>query len=110
MFRSRGLTQLLSTSVLCLAACATSPDDGATATPDRDPAVTELAGKAGAPVTVEVNEAGSARVIAMTPRFPVPGHATDPAEVAKAFLAEHHDVLQLSPADASSFVVTRVDV
>jgi subtilisin-like proprotein convertase family protein len=110
MFRSRSLTQLLSATVLCLAACATGPDDSTTATPDRDPAVSALETKAGAPVTVQVNEAGIARVVATTPRFPIPGHATDPVEVAKAFLAEHHDVFQLSAADAASFVVTRVDV
>jgi len=93
-----------------LTACATGPDDGTTVTPDRDPAVSALELKAGAPVTVEINEAGIVRVVATTPRFPIPAHATDPVEVAKAFLAEHHDVFQLSAADAASFVVTRVDV
>jgi extracellular elastinolytic metalloproteinase len=110
MFRSRGLTQLLSASVLCFSACATGPDDSEQLAQDRDLAVEALQAKAGAPVVVEVNEAGTSRVIAMTPRFSVSARLTDPAAAAKAFLAEHHDVLQLSAADAASFVVTRVDV
>jgi extracellular elastinolytic metalloproteinase len=108
MFRNRSLTQFLSISALSLAACATS-DDGARSTADRDQAVQELQHQAGAPVALEVGDTGDARVLAMTPRFPVPGHATDPAVVAQDFLATHHAVFQLDAADATQFVVTRVD-
>ncbi|MBC7974844.1 MAG: M36 family metallopeptidase, partial [Myxococcales bacterium] len=58
---------------------------------------------------LEVADAGTARVLQVTPRFPVPGHATDPAVVAKAFLVAHHDAFQLDAADASQFVVAGVD-
>ncbi|HEX2690701.1 MAG TPA: M36 family metallopeptidase [Kofleriaceae bacterium] len=65
--------------------------------------------QAGAPVVLEVNEAGTARVLAMTPRFPIPGHATDPAVVAKDFLTANRGVFQLDAADAAQFAVTNVD-
>jgi len=109
MFRNPRLTQLLSASALWLAACATTGDDSAQPTDDRAKAITTLQRQAGAPVTVEVNELGTTRVLSMTARFPVPGHATDPAEAATNFLAAHHDVFQLDAADAASFVVARVD-
>jgi hypothetical protein len=110
MFRSRSLTKLLSASVLWLAACATSGTDlGGKPSDDRDLALETLQLKAGAPVTLEVNEAGTTRVLAMTPRFPLPGHATDPAVVATDFLATHHDVFRLDSTDASQFAITRVD-
>jgi len=108
MFRNRSLTQFLSISALSLAACATG-DDAARSTADRDQAVQELQHQAGAPVALEAGDTGDTRVLAMTPNFPVPGHATDPAGAAQDFLANHHDVFQLDAADATQFVVTRVD-
>jgi Fungalysin metallopeptidase (M36)/Proprotein convertase P-domain/Fungalysin/Thermolysin Propeptide Motif len=108
MIRNRSLTQLLSVSALSLAACATA-DDGARSATDRDQAVQELQRRAGAPVALEVGDAGDARVLAMTPGSSVPGHATDPAVAAQDFLATHHDVFQLDAADATQFAVTRVD-
>ncbi|HEX2689597.1 MAG TPA: extracellular metalloproteinase, partial [Kofleriaceae bacterium] len=77
---------------------------------DRDQALDVLQRQAGAPVKLELSEAGTARVLAMTPQFLVAGHVTDPTEAAKAFLATHHDVFQLSASDTSSFTVARVDV
>jgi extracellular elastinolytic metalloproteinase len=91
-----------------LAACATA-DEGARTATDRDEALQELQARAGAPVALEVGSTGDARVLAMTPRFPVPGHATDPAVVAKDFLATHHDAFQLDAAEATQFAVTNVD-
>jgi hypothetical protein len=76
MIRHHALLPLL--SALSLAACAMT-DDGAPSTTDRDPAVEALQRQTGAPVALQVSEAGYARVLAMTPGFPVPGHATDPA-------------------------------
>jgi subtilisin-like proprotein convertase family protein len=109
MIRARGLLQSLSVfGTLWLAACAT--DDNTRVTQDRDLALEVLRLEAGAPVTLEVNHAGTVRVLEMTSRFPVPGQATDPAEAAKGFLTEHHDVFQLTAAEASSFIVTRIDV
>jgi hypothetical protein len=104
------LTLWLSASALCLAACATGTnDEGDKATQDRELALEELQRQAGAPVALEVGETGDARVLAMTPRFSVPGHATDPAVAAKDFLASHHDVFQLDAAEATQFAVTNVD-
>ncbi|HEX7839872.1 MAG TPA: M36 family metallopeptidase [Kofleriaceae bacterium] len=91
-----------------MTAC-TSGTDAPQAALDRDQAVHELQRLSGAPVALEVGATGDARVLAMTPRFPVPGHAADPVAVAQNFLATHHDVLQLGAADASQFVVTGVD-
>src|SRR5262245_58176684 len=106
MIRHHTLLPLL--SALPLAACAMT-DDGAPPTTDRDPAVEALQRQTGAPVALQVSEAGYARVLAMTPGFPVPGHATDPALAATNFLAAHHAAFQLDAADAGQFVVTRVD-
>jgi Zn-dependent metalloprotease len=108
MIRNRRLTQLLSISALSLAACATG-DDGDRSAADRDQAVQELQRQAGAPVALEVGATGEARVLAMTPRFAVPGHASDPAVVAQDFLATHRAVFQLDAAEATQFVITRVD-
>jgi hypothetical protein len=110
MFRNSRLTQLLSASALWLTACATAGDDSSKPTDDRAEALETLQQQAGAPVTLEVNELGATHVVSMTPRFPVPGHATDPAEAATNFLLTHHGLFQLDAADAASFVVTRVDV
>jgi extracellular elastinolytic metalloproteinase len=93
---------------LSLAACTGATDASKTAV-DRDQAVAELQQTAGAPIALETGVTGDLRVLAMTPRFPVPGHATDPVVVAQDFLATHHDLFQLDAADASEFVVTRVD-
>src|SRR5512140_576931 len=110
MFRSHSLTPWLYAAALGLAACAPGgTEDGVKVTQDREQALAALQRQAGAPVTLEVGATGDARVLAMTPRFPVPGHASDPAVVAQDFLAAHHDVFQLDAEDASQFVVTRVD-
>jgi hypothetical protein len=101
MIRNRYLPQLLSIFALSLAACATADED-ARSTADRDQAVRELQHQAGAPVALEVGATGEARVLAMTPRFPVPGHASDPAVVAQDFVATHHAVFQLDAAEATS--------
>src|SRR5262249_38439576 len=63
---------------------------------------------AGAPISMELNEAGVTRIVSMTPRFPVSGHATDPALAATNFLAAYHDVFQLDRSDLSSFTVVGV--
>jgi len=101
-------TTIFSISTLSLAACTGATDASKTAV-DRDQAVAELQQTAGAPIALETGVTGDLRVLAMTPRFPVPGHATDPVVVAQDFLATHHDLFQLDAADASEFVVTRVD-
>ena len=110
MFRSRSLTQLLSASALGLTACATGLTDSDTQIDtERDAAIETLQLKAGAPIALEVNEAGTARVLAPTPRFPIPGHATDPVVAAKDFVVENRSVFQLDAADATQFAVTSVD-
>jgi len=110
MFRSCRLTPWLQASALGLAACATSgPDDRVKLAQDRELALAALQRQAGAPITLEVGPTGDARVLAMPPRAPVPGHATDPAVVAQDFLAAHHDLFQLDATDATQFVVARVD-
>jgi len=93
---------------LSLAACATT-DDGARSASDRDQALQELQRRAGAPIALEVGDTGDVRVLAMTPGFAVPGHASDPAVAAMDFLIAHHAVFQLDATDASQFAVTRVD-
>ncbi|HEX7835812.1 MAG TPA: M36 family metallopeptidase [Kofleriaceae bacterium] len=86
--------------------CATHED---TQSAERDQAIQALQQKAGAPVTVEANEAGTTRVIATTPGFPVPSRVADPAQAAAAFVTAHHDAFQLTEGDAASFVTTGVD-
>src|ERR1041384_1377183 len=108
MIRTPQLTRLLSASLLCIAACATVGDDGTRS--DRDAAIEALHHQAGAPVALETSALGTTRIIAATPGFPIPGHATAPAEAAVGFLTSNHDAFQLDAADAASFVVTRVDV
>jgi subtilisin-like proprotein convertase family protein/Zn-dependent metalloprotease len=98
---------LLSASLVGFAACAT--DEAVKASDDRDLALETLQLQAGAPVSLETTEAGLARVLTTTPRFAIPGHATDPAVVARDFLAANHGVFQLSAADATQFAVTNVD-
>jgi extracellular elastinolytic metalloproteinase len=110
MTRHCSLTLLLSGSALSFAACATgATDDGGKLDSDRDLAIEALQLQAGAPVALETSEAGLARVLAMTPRFPIPGHATDSAVAAQDFLATHRGVFQLSAADATQFAATSVD-
>lgn len=109
MFRNARLIRLLAALSLSVTACATAIDDGDAPANERDKALDLLQRTSGAPVTMELNEAGLTRVVAMTPRFPVPTHATDVAQAATGFLASHHDLFQLDAADAASFVVTRVD-
>jgi hypothetical protein len=109
MFRSLTLTKLLTGSAIWLAACATSGTNDTQADRERDLALESLQVKAGAPVAVEVNEAGFTRVLAATPRFPIPGHATDPAVVAQDFIAANHGAFQLAAAEATQFAVANVD-
>jgi extracellular elastinolytic metalloproteinase len=110
MTRNRSLTLWLSGSALWMAACATgATTDDTKVDSERDLAIEALQLQAGAPVSLETNEAGIARVLAMTPRFPIPGHATDPAVVAQDFVTSHRGVFQLSASDATQFAVTSVD-
>ncbi|TMQ07964.1 MAG: hypothetical protein E6J90_41810 [Deltaproteobacteria bacterium] len=109
MIRTPSLTLLLSGSALWLTGCALASDDGGTRNQDRATALGILQDRAGSTVTLETNEIGTTRIVAMTPRFPVPTHASDPVEAATEFLAEHHAVFQLDAADAASFVATRFD-
>ena len=110
MLRSCSVTRILVASALWFTACTTGTGRGDDIAHDRDLALDALQRTAGAPVTLEINEAGTARVLTMSPQFAVASHATDPAEAAQRFLAEHHDLFQLSADDAASFIVTRVDV
>jgi hypothetical protein len=91
-----------------LIACTTTTD-ATQAASARDQAAAALQHLTGAPVALEVGVTGDLRVLAMTPQFSVPGHATDPALAATDFLTTHHSVLQLDAGDASQFVITRVD-
>jgi extracellular elastinolytic metalloproteinase len=113
MSRHCSLTKLLFGSGVLLAGCATRAGDSTGVDGARDPGreqgIESLQLKAGAPVSLELNEAGLGRVLAMTPRFPVPGHATDPAAAALGFLAANHSVFQLDAVDASQFSVANVD-
>jgi len=98
---------LLLASAFSLAACAAG-DEPTQSSPERDHAIATLQQLTGAPVTVEVNEAGATRVIQLA--APVQARSTDPATAAAQFLANNHDLLQLSASDAASFVTTGVDV
>lgn len=109
MYRSHSLAPWLYTCALWLSACAAGSTDDSVAG-ERDRALAAIQRQAGAPVTLEVGATGDARVLAMSPRFPVPGHASDPAVVASDFLAAHHDAFQLDAADATQLAVTRVDI
>ena len=86
------------------------PDEETQRGADRDQAIQALQARTGAPVTVELNEAGTTRVLAMTPRFPVATRMTDPAQAAAAFVTTHHDVFRLAQSDAASFLATGFDV
>jgi len=114
MIRNRTFTQmLLSAAAVCFAACASGAyDDQKQDDADgaREGAVETLSLRAGAPVTVEINEAGVTRVIQTSPRSSLATHATDPVAAAKAFLVENAAVFKLSPDEAASFVVGRVDL
>jgi len=109
MIRNARVIQLLAASTLSVTACATAVDDGDAPANERDKALELLQRNSGAPVAMELNEAGVTRIVAMTPRFPVATHATDVAQAATSFLASHHDLFQLDATDAASFAVTRVD-
>src|SRR5882672_10261423 len=102
------LIPVLLASIFSFTSC-TGADDDAQRAADRDRAIQALQQRTGAPVAIEVNEAGTNRVVAMTPRFPAPTRIADPAQAAAAFVTTHHDVFQLSRSDAASFVVTGVD-
>ena len=109
MIRNARLIRLLAASTLSVTACATAIDDGDAPANARDKAFDLLQRTSGAPVSMELNEAGVTRIVAMTPRFPVATHATDVAQAATNFLAANHDLYQLDAADAKSFTITRVD-
>src|SRR3954468_6280356 len=109
MIRNARVIQLLAASTLSVTACATAVEDGDAPANERDSALDLLRRNSGAPVAMELNEAGVTRIVAMTPRFPVATHMTDVAQAATSFLASHHDVFQLDAPDASSFTITRVD-
>ncbi|HEX3480515.1 MAG TPA: extracellular metalloproteinase [Kofleriaceae bacterium] len=94
---------------MSITACATAVDDGDAPANARDKAFELLQRTSGAPVNMELNEAGVTRIVAMTPRFPVATHATDVAQAATNFLAAHHDLFELDATDATSFTITRVD-
>jgi hypothetical protein len=102
------LAQAFSLSALSLIAC-TTPTDATQTASARDQAAATLQRLTGASVALETGTTGDLRVLAMTPQFALPGHATDPVAAATSFLAAHHDLLQLDAGDASQFVVTRVD-
>jgi len=97
-------------SVLALSACAAA-DDSQPEELARERAVglARLRLETGAEVGVEVGETGATRVLAMSPRFPVPGVDVDPAAAAVRFLRDHHEVFQLDASEIESFSVTRVD-
>src|SRR4051812_15942331 len=109
MIRNARLIQLLAVSSLSVTACATAIDDGDAPANERDKAFELLQRDSGAPVAMELNEAGVTRIVAMTPRFPVATHMTDVAQAATRFLATHHDIFQIDAADVASFAVTGVD-
>jgi subtilisin-like proprotein convertase family protein/Zn-dependent metalloprotease len=110
MMRRGNATRLILASFLSLAACTTPDDDQPErAVPDRARALELLRLKAGAEVALQVGETGVTRVVAMTPRFPVPGNDSDPAAAAIFFLTEHHDAFQVDKSEVASFAVTRVD-
>jgi hypothetical protein len=94
------LAKLYCVTTLSLAGCGEIVDPAATTT-IRDREIREIQREAGAPVSIEIGEAGDTRILAMTPRFPVPGHAADPAIGARDFLVTHHDAFQLDAADAA---------
>ena len=109
MTPARTLTYLLLTSA-SLIGCAQPPTDDGDATQDRrDDAIDELADMSGAPVSLEISEAGATRVIAMTPGFPCPMAERDPVIAAQNFLNRHHDAFSLEADEAASFQVARVD-
>ena len=111
MIRNRLLLHVISASVLWTAGCATAVDDeGVTNDEPRGAVLEILQQKAGATVTVQVNELGTTRVVSMTPRFSVPARASDPAVAATDFVAAYHDVFQLDARDVADFVVAGVDV
>src|SRR5678815_351948 len=85
MIRNARLIQLLAVSSLSVTACATAIDDGDAPANERDKALQLLERSSGAPVAMELNEAGVNRIVAMTPRFPVPTHMTDVAQAATRF-------------------------
>jgi extracellular elastinolytic metalloproteinase len=103
------LTPWLFACAISLTACAGMASDNDELTARRDQALAVLQEKTGAPVTVEVNEAGTTRVVQLTPKFTAPTRAADPAIAAARFLGDNHDAFQISGEDAASFVATRVD-
>jgi hypothetical protein len=100
---------MLFASALSLAACA-GLDDSDRANTERDQAIEALQQKTGAPVAIEVNEAGATRILAMSPQFPFPGRTADPAAAAAAFLRGNHNAFQIGANDAAGFLATNVDV
>jgi hypothetical protein len=96
---------------LGLAACSLSPaDEPAKADEDPQKALRELERLTGAPVSLELSDRGTTRVIAMTGGHPLTGLGSDPAAAAEQLLARHHSAFRLRATDADDFAVTRVDV
>src|SRR5215813_5405455 len=111
MIRNRSLTLLFAGSALWLAGCAVADNtDDEIANEPREAALQVLRDRAGAAVTLDINELGTTRVVAMTPQAPVPMHASDPLAAATEFLTANHDVFDLDAADAANFVVAGLDV
>src|SRR5262245_31831470 len=92
MIRNRSFALLFSTSALWLGACATAGEEDDAVLEPRDVAIQILRDRAGADVTLDVNELGTTRVVAMTPRFPVASTSNGPAAAAAEFLSANHDV------------------
>jgi hypothetical protein len=111
MIRITRLIPVLAASILSagLAGCATAVDDGDAPANSRDLQLAALQQTAGAPISMELNDAGVTRIVSMTPRFSVSGHATDPGIAATNFLASYHDVFQLDASDLSSFTIVGND-
>lgn len=95
-------------AAVSLTAC-TPANEQTTRTGRRDQVLDDLQRRAGAPIALEVGTTGDLRVLAMTPRSPLPGHDADPSFVAMDFVTDHHDLFQLDATEARQFIVTRVD-
>src|SRR4051812_29647039 len=106
--KTKTVTPLLFASALSLTACAGLDDSDPTAAP-RSHAIDVLQQQTGGPVSVEINEAGTTRIVNLTKQFPFQARLADPATAAASFVAQHHEVFQLSAAEATSFVTTGVD-
>src|SRR6185503_6681315 len=111
MIRNRSFAVLFSASALGLVACASGAiEDDEKVLEPRDEALQILRDRAGAEVKLDINELGTTRVVAMTPRFPIATTATGPAAAAAEFLSANHDVFGMDASDASNFLLNGLDV